>query len=103
MSINKNYCPYCVTCINDCKRISNINHCDNYHKAKEVSEYIEIIKDLNVNLKRLCNEKKLKYHILLDMLNCKRLFLYKYRYILEQKLYEKDIFLPYIDSEVVED
>lgn len=96
------FCDYCFSCKHDCKRKININECVNYARAIDLHEYNQMIKNQNTNIRRLCKENNLKYHIMLSMLKGKQVFKYKYREILERRLFEKEEYLPYIDKDVID-
>lgn len=96
--MEKRYCSLCLSCINDCKRVSNIKECENFSLGTTLSEFKDEIRNQNVNLKRLCKENGLKYWVLMQMLNGKREFTYKYRMILEGRLTEKEEYLPYLEE-----
>lgn len=96
--MTEKFCNYCLSCEFDCKRRTNTNECVNYSKAIDLDEYREIIRELNVNIRRLCKENNLKYHIMLAMLKGKQVFKFKYRKILESHIYEKECYLPYVED-----
>lgn len=94
-------CTLCMSCKNDCKRIAKIKECENYVKAMTLSEYNKEIRVQNINIKRLCKEHGLKYYMMKKMLNGKELFKYKYRKILEDRIFEKLEYLPYMEGDTV--
>ena len=96
-------CNLCLTCINDCKLKKNIKECINFKKGFSTFEYWELIKDQNINLRKLCDKKGLKLNMMLDMLNDKKHLTYKYRYFLDDRIFEKEEYLKYIEkfSEVI--
>ena len=57
----------------------------------------EMIKQQNVNLRRFCKQNSLKLYCLLNMLKGKQMFKYKYKMKLNERLFEKDCYLPYLD------
>lgn len=101
--IDKNICSKCLTCINDCKNFkANDEQCENYKLGKSMSEYLSLIREENINIKRLCREnkfgKQLDSKLMWDMLKGKIYMLYKYRMILEERLYESDEWLVFLDG-----
>jgi len=93
----------CFNCVNDCKSQENFTQCINFKKGLSAVEYWKLIKEQNINLRKLCDKNNLKLNIMLDMLNNQIHFTYKYRYVLKLALYEKEEYLMYIDkfSEVI--
>lgn len=89
-------CERCLNCINDCKETFNVGNCENYKKGFTRWEYQEMIQSQNVNLRKLCKDKKLKLYCLLDMLRGRQHFTYKYRTILDERLLEKPELIPYV-------
>ena len=94
------FCGLCLCCENDCKSKTYMEECQNYVEAISLNDINEMIKDQNTNIRRLCKENNLKYHIMTDMLKGKRVMKFKYRYFLEQILLEKEEFIPYLDTGV---
>lgn len=92
------FCDYCLDCENDCKRKSNVTECINYNKGYTIDEYNEMIREQNVNIRRLCKENNLKLYIMLDMLKGQKIFKYKYRKILESRILEKNIWIKYMEE-----
>jgi hypothetical protein len=87
--------PLCKTCQNDCKNhIKDNNSCEHYVKGRSMSEYLQLIREENINIKRLCKEnrfgKQLDSKLMWKMLKGKIDMLYKYRIILENHLYEDE-------------
>lgn len=100
--MTERFCDYCLSCRHDCKRKSNINECVNYTKAITLDEYKEMIREQNTNIRRLCKDKNLKYYIMLDILKGKMPMKFKYAAILDEHLFEKNEFLPYVDKGVID-
>lgn len=96
------YCELCLNCIHDCKRYKNIKQCDNFQKALPLSFYKEEIKKQNINLHKLCRKYKLKYSIMMAMLKGNRPLTYKYRMALEERIFEKEEYLPYLEGDVID-
>jgi hypothetical protein len=93
--IDKNVYARCRICINDCKNYKNNDDlCDNYIQGKSMAEYLSLIREENINIKRLCKEnkfnKQLDSKLMWQMLKGKMCMLYKYRMILENHLYEDE-------------
>ncbi len=101
--MTERYCNYCISCKHDCKRKININECVNYTKAITLDEYRKMIREQNANIRRLCKENNLKYYIMSKMLKGKTPMKFKYATILDEHLFEKEEYLPYIDEGVSED
>lgn len=92
------YCNLCYGCMHDCKKVESINKCDFFKQGLSKSEYKKLIQEQNINLKKLCNKEGISLNILMKMLNGKLNFTYKYRTILNSRIYEKEEYLPYIQK-----
>jgi predicted transcriptional regulator len=88
----------CIQCIMDCDQYTQNERCENFKKARPISEYNRIIKEENRNLHKFCDKNNLKHSELIKMLKYKIRFKYKYRVLLESFLYEKDIWLEWIEE-----
>lgn len=88
----------CLTCRMGCVdfEFALTGKCIHYEKRLSLREIDIEIKIQNINIKRLCVENNLKYHIMKDMLNNKLALSYKYYYVLEKRIMEKEIYLEYI-------
>ncbi len=91
----------CKICMHDCKKY-NKDNCEHFKVGTPISEYIKIIQYHNVNLHKVCQKHNLKYSLLKKMLKGKMDFAYKYRICLEEELYEKDEYTPYLKDMEVE-
>ena len=88
----------CYVCCHDCKRIEPITHCEHFKKGLTRKEYVEIIKSENINVKTLCDKYNLDRNIMYRMLGGKQNFSYKYRVVLDSRIFELNEFLPYVDK-----
>lgn len=80
----------CSGCMMDCENYVKGNKCEHFKKARPVAEYNRIVREENRNLHKFCDKNNLKYSELMKMLRYKKRFLYKYRVLLENFIYEKD-------------
>ena len=87
----------CAICVNDCKEQGK-QRCVNFRKSVSNRDYWKQIRQQNVNLKKICKKNSLKYGKMLDMLNGKIDFKYKYHVALENRLYEKELYIPYLEG-----
>jgi len=88
----------CKNCIMDCDQYTENELCNNFKKAKPVSEYNKIVREENRNLHKFCDKNNLKYSELMKMLRYKIRFKYKYRVLLENFLYMKDEWSQWIED-----
>lgn len=88
----------CYNCQNDCKRMVNnpSSNCVNFVKGYSSAEYWDIIRQDGINLKKLCEKKKLSLNMMYKMLNNKIHFTYKYRVALDSRIHEKHEYDEYI-------
>lgn len=83
------YCDRCYICINDCKEIFDVGNCQYFSKGFTITEYKDMLREDNVNLKSLCNKYGICYNTMMMMLNGKKYHLtYKYRKVLDSALFE---------------
>jgi hypothetical protein len=92
------YCDLCYACIHDCKEIEPITKCENFIKGYTRQQYSAMIREDNVDVKRLCDKKRLSYNYMMRMLNGKMHLKYKYRLALNSRLGEVEEYLPYVDK-----
>jgi hypothetical protein len=78
----------CQNCIHDCKNeVDNYNKCVNKKDAKySLNEIIELLKDENINLLKLCNDNSLKLNILIEMLRSNKILSYKYYTVIMNRI-----------------
>jgi len=88
----------CAGCMMDCENYVKGEKCQNFKKAKSVSEYNKIIREENRNLHKFCDKNNLKYSELMKMLRYKIRFKYKYRVLIEDFLYLKDTWKQWIED-----
>ena len=88
----------CFACIHDCKESEPIQMCDNFVKGYTRKEYLQMCNEDNVDLKKLCTKKRLSYNFMMKMLNGVMHLKYKYRMALNDRLGEREEYLPYIDK-----
>jgi len=81
--------PNCINCQFDCPDFVS-GDCENYKVGRNINEYVEIIRNENVNLHRLCDKFSLKHSVLIESLKNKRRLNFKYRSALENYLYESN-------------
>ena len=81
--------PNCCECINDCKDYK-LDNCENQNQGRPVYEYVQIIKEQQRNLHKICDKHSLKISIMNKMLKGKERLSYKYRYVLETELFESN-------------
>ena len=89
-------CTRCFECKFDCKSIEPIP-CDNFSRGYNRFEYKKLLSEQNVNIKKLCDKNNLSYNRMMDMLNGRMIFHYKYAYYLDTALFEKTEYLNYIE------
>ena len=84
----------CTTCIHDCNlEDEDFNECVNFEKGYTCEEYWNLLKDNNVNLKKMCKDYKLKLSFLYKMLNGKMRMKYKYAISIFQCI-DKRTYIP---------
>jgi hypothetical protein len=88
----------CFTCINSCKEIAELDSCPHYKQTLSRFEYLKLIKELGINVKKLCNQYGISYNIMMNMLHGRQLFHYKYYVILNSRIYELSEYLPHIEK-----
>lgn len=88
----------CYACVHDCKQQQPIEYCDNFKQGYTRKEYAAMIREQNVDLKKLCDKKRLSYNFMMKMLEGRIHFKFKYRAALNSRLFEKEEYLPYIDK-----
>ena len=98
MTSKNNYCNLCMSCAFDCKRSRDINECENYSEMISIKELNKMIREQNVNLKRLCKSNNLKYYMMINYLKCKFPMKYKYYKILFDRLHEREEYEQYLES-----
>ena len=86
----------CHSCIHDCKGESIPSICENFILAPTPEDYLEILHELNSNIKRICEENGLNSGILFKMLKGRQNFIYKYHRVLIENLYERQEYLQYV-------
>jgi len=91
-------CDKCYACVNDCKQKEPIEYCEHFVKGYTRKEYLKMLSEDNVDLKRLCTKNKISYNYMLRMLEGKIHLSYKYRTILNSRLGEVEEYLPYVDK-----
>lgn len=89
-------CDKCYSCQFDCVQVQPIEFCENYKKGYTRKEYIEFIHEQNIDLKKLCDKNNLSYNIMLKMLDGRIHMIYKYRVVLNSRIFEKEEYLPYV-------
>lgn len=94
----KPYCDLCSQCINDCKRFKDIKECVNFKQGLTRFEYKDMIREQNMNKRRFCKDYGLQLRYLDDMLCGKMHIKYKYHISLQDRLFEKEEYLPYIEK-----
>lgn len=95
----------CLMCANSCKDVEfNLTgECKNFTHRMSLNDIKEEIQIQQINVRRLCKNKKLKYGKMVDMLNGKIHLSFKYYKYLEERILEKDEFLEYIGKPNDED
>ena len=88
----------CYACVHDCKSIEPIERCDNFIKGYTRHEYVQMLNEDNVDLKRLCTKNRISYNYMLKMLEGRIFLTYKYRMILNSRLGELEEYIPYIEK-----
>lgn len=91
------FCERCHNCMMDCKKKFDESKCENYKKGYNRFEYMKMIKEQNLNKRKFCNEYNLKLTYLNKMLEGKIELKYKYRIALNNRLFEKTEYLPYLE------
>lgn len=83
-------CNLCYSCKFDCVRLlyEPIEKCVNYEKGLTRKEYLEIIREENINLKKLANKNGISLNTLFKMLGGKIHWAYRYRYALDSRIFE---------------
>lgn len=96
------YSRVCESCVHDCMEyiMYSKNDCENYKIGIDVQEYKDMIKELNVNIKKVCNKNGLSNNCMMNMLSSRQPLTFKYRKVLDSVLFEKEEYLPYILGEV---
>lgn len=90
-------CNLCYECKYSCKETAIIEECINYSKGYTRFEYLDFIKEQNINVKKLCTRNGLSYNIMMNMLNGRTLLNYKYTYYLDSAIFEKTEYLKDIE------
>lgn len=90
-------CDKCFSCIHDCKQQQPIEYCENFKQGYTRKEYLQMIREDNIDLKRLCDKHRVSYNFMMKMLNGEKHLAYKYRMILNSRLGELEEYLPYVD------
>jgi hypothetical protein len=88
---------FCYVCKMDCKTTYCPSDCENFILAPTNKEYWDGIKELNVDLKKLCNKKKLNYGFMMKMLKGREVWKYKYHCALIGVLYENEEYVKYLE------
>jgi len=88
----------CFACTHDCKQVILEIPCDNFVKGYTRKQYLRMLDEENVNLKSLCEKKKLSLNFMYKMLSGNMHMKYKYRMALNSRLGELDDYLPYVDK-----
>ena len=88
----------CFTCMHSCKEIAELDSCQHYKQTLTRFEYLQSIKELGINVKKLCNQYGVSYNIMMNMLHGRQLFTYKYCVILNSRIYELSEYLPYVEK-----
>ena len=91
-------CNLCHACINDCKEIEEITECKFFKKGINRHEYDNYIKDMNINVRKLCDSYNVSYNTMMKMLSGRMLFNYKYATILNSRIFELEEYLPYVEK-----
>lgn len=78
----------CIDCQHDCKgMVSDIEDCPNRVQRESINELIEMIKEEQVDLIRLCDTYDIKFDYLLRMLRGEEILCYKYYWIIKNRLH----------------
>ena len=88
----------CFTCMHSCKEIAELDSCQHYKQTLTRFEYLQSIKELGINVKKLCNQYGVSYNIMMNMLHGRQLFTYKYCVILNSRIYELDQYVKYYND-----
>ena len=90
----------CESCVHDCKSyiMYSKNDCENYSMGISIEEYNAIIRELNLNIKKVCNKHGISNNCMLNMLHGKQILTYKYRTVLNSVIFEKPEYLPYLED-----
>ena len=91
--INEN----CINCKYDCKNECDLK-CNDKRYRESVNEIIDLLKENNVNLLRLCEDYGLKLNILLEMLQGNMILNYKYYTVINSRIEEYDSWTPYLEG-----
>jgi hypothetical protein len=75
------------------------NDCENYKLGITIEEYNSMIRELNLNIKKVCNKYGVSNNCMLNMLHGKQIMTYKYRTILNSVIFEKPEYLPYLEED----
>jgi hypothetical protein len=79
LKLYKNTDQECVDCMYDCKNeIEPNKDCINKKVRMELNEIITLLKEENVNMKKLCDSYGLKLYILIEMLRGNLILNFKY-------------------------
>lgn len=102
MTIFKNervkYCDKCFMCKNDCKELFDVGECKYFSKGISNKEYMKLLKEDNVNIRKLCDKYGVCYNTMMLMLNGKKYHLtFKYRKVLDSALFEVEEFANSIE------
>ena len=103
MSKRKKYekklvCQLCYACQENCKQLEPIEKCEFFKRGLTRHEYLNYIRQDNINVRKLCDKAGLSYNVMMRMLNGSLQFKYSYRYALDERVYEKQEYLPYIEK-----
>jgi hypothetical protein len=88
----------CYACVHNCKEEELQGSCEHFERGFTRHEYLAWIREDNVNLKKRCDKAGLSYNVLMRMLKGSLHFKYSYRVMLNEALFEKEEYLPYVEK-----
>ena len=93
------YDSRCYGCQNDCKSIDPVYKCPHFKQGYTISQYKAMIREDNINLKKLCDKHGLCYNTMMKMLSGKWNITFKYRKCLDEALFEKEEYCHFMEKE----
>lgn len=86
------YCVLCRACRQDCKTFERLTDCINFKDAPSMQEYWKIIREENMDLKRIANDYNLSLNTMYKMLHGEIDMTYKYHTVLLSRIEEVEEF-----------
>lgn len=90
----------CLTCKYGCISFEFLlnGKCNNYSKRMSLRVILDEIREQNINVKKMCTKHGLSYNTMMQMLNNKLALSYKYYFVLEQRIMEKNEYIRFLED-----